>query len=149
MDLMQLGAQLLSETMGINADNQTVSSALTSVLGGSNGNVDLAGLASKMASSGELGNIVQSWLGDGANSAISADSIMGLFGENQCPYTYGFAYVVLDVTHNGRAPAVPYQHHLAVGRSHRQEMLHRFFRALVEGLGRPIPLSHLNTKHQF
>jgi uncharacterized protein YidB (DUF937 family) len=45
--------------------------------------VDLAGIVSKMASNGDLGNIVNSWLGDGANSAISAESLLGRLGENQ------------------------------------------------------------------
>jgi len=44
---------------------------------------DLAGLASKMASSGELTSLVSSWLGDGGNSAISADGILGLLGESR------------------------------------------------------------------
>ena len=83
MDIMQLGTQLLSEKLGLQVDSATISSALTSLLGDSQGNIDFAGLASKMASSGELGNIVSSWLGDGANSAISADSIMGLLGNKE------------------------------------------------------------------
>jgi len=83
MDILQLGAQLLSEKLGLEIDADTITSALSSLLGDGQGNIDLAGLASKMASSGELGGLVSSWLGDGANSAISADSIMGLLGENQ------------------------------------------------------------------
>lgn len=81
MDLIQLGAQLLSEKLGLQVDSNTVSSALANLLGDGQGNVDLAGLASKMASSGQLGSIVSSWLGDGANSSISADSILSLLGE--------------------------------------------------------------------
>ena len=81
MDLLQLGSQLLSDKMGLDVDPNTVSSALSGLLGGSDGTIDFAALASKMASSGELGNIVSSWLGDGANSAISADSLLGLFGD--------------------------------------------------------------------
>jgi uncharacterized protein YidB (DUF937 family) len=59
-----------------------VSSALTGLLGGSAGTIDFAGLATKMASSGELGNIVSSWLGDGANSSISADNILSMLGDS-------------------------------------------------------------------
>ena len=81
MDLLQLGTQLLSDQLGPEVDPSNISSALTGLLGGSGGKIDFAALASKMASNGELGNIVSSWLGDGANSAISADSIMGLFGD--------------------------------------------------------------------
>ena len=82
MDIMQQGTQLLSDKLGLQLDADTVSSALSSLLGGSGGNIDFAGLASKMASSGELGNIVSSWLGDGANSSISAESILGMLGNS-------------------------------------------------------------------
>jgi uncharacterized protein YidB (DUF937 family) len=82
MDLMQIATQLLSDKLGLQLDNATVSSALSSLLGDGQGGVDFASLAGKMASSGELGNIVSSWLGDGANSSISADSIMGLLGDS-------------------------------------------------------------------
>ena len=83
MELNDLCAQLLSEKLGLQVDSEAVGSAMGSLLGDGQGNVDLAGLASKMASSGELGNIVSSWLGDGANSAISPDSIKELLGEGQ------------------------------------------------------------------
>lgn len=83
MDLLELGTSLLNDQLGLQVDPATVTAALGKLLGDGQGNVDLAGLASKMASSGELGNIVSSWLGDGANSAISADSILGLLGEGE------------------------------------------------------------------
>jgi uncharacterized protein YidB (DUF937 family) len=82
MDINELGAQLLSEKLGVQLDNETISQALSSLLGDGQGGIDLAGLASRMASSGELGNILNSWLGDGANDAISADSLLQLLGEN-------------------------------------------------------------------
>ncbi len=83
MDILQVGAEHLSKQLGLNVDTQTIMSALSGLLGDGSGNLDLAGLAGKMASSGELGNLVNSWLGDGANSPISPESILGLFGENK------------------------------------------------------------------
>ena len=82
MDLMQLGTQLLSEKLGLQVDANTVSSALSGLLGDGQGNVDFASLATKIASSGELGNVLNSWLGDGANQAISPDSILSLLGSS-------------------------------------------------------------------
>ncbi len=82
MEIVQMGAQLLADKLGLQVDADTIASALSSLLGDGQGNIDLAGLAGKMASSGELGSIVNSWLGDGANSAISADNILGLLGES-------------------------------------------------------------------
>jgi len=82
MDLMQLGTQLLSEQLGLQVDANTVSSALSGLLGDGQGSVDFAGLATKIASSGELGNVLNSWLGDGANQAISPESILSLLGDS-------------------------------------------------------------------
>lgn len=83
MDIMQLGASLLSEKLGINLDVDQITSALSGLLGDQNGQIDFAGLAGKMASSGELKNIIGSWLGDGANAPISADSLMNILGSDK------------------------------------------------------------------
>lgn len=83
MDILEMGAQMLSEKLGLQLDTATVKSALSSLLGDGQGGIDIAGLASKMAASGDLGDIVGSWLGDGGNASISADSIMSLLGSGQ------------------------------------------------------------------
>ena len=83
MDLIQLATQLITDKLGLQVDQSTVSNALSSLLGDGSGNVDLAGLAGKMTASGGLGSIVESWLGDGANAGISAGDILGLLGERQ------------------------------------------------------------------
>jgi uncharacterized protein YidB (DUF937 family) len=83
MDLLKLGSQLLTESLGQQSGGADLEGALSSLLGGGDGGVDLASLVGNMTSNGELGDIVSSWLGDGANSPISADKLMGLFGEEQ------------------------------------------------------------------
>ncbi len=83
MDIVQYAAQLLSDNLGVDVDPATLSSSLSQLLGDGQGSIDLAGLASRIGSSGELSTLLSSWLGDGANSPISADSIMGILGESQ------------------------------------------------------------------
>lgn len=83
MDLIQMGASMLSEKLGIDLDPNAIAPALAGLLSDSNGNIDFAGIAGKMASSGELKAIVGTWLGDGANAPISADSIMSIFGSDE------------------------------------------------------------------
>lgn len=83
MDILKMGAQMLSEKLGLQLDTATIESALSSLLGDGQGGIDIAGLASKMATSGDLGGIVSSWLGDGGNASISADSIMSLLGSGK------------------------------------------------------------------
>lgn len=81
MDLMKLGTELLSEKLGSGVDGDSLTSALSGLLGGSDGNIDVAGLASKMSANADLGDVLGSWLGDGENSPISADKIAGLLGD--------------------------------------------------------------------
>lgn len=83
MDILEMGAKLLGDKLGSNLDVSSIGSALGGLLANEAGELDLAGLAGKMASSGELGGIISSWLGDGANDAISAESIMGIFGSDK------------------------------------------------------------------
>lgn len=83
MDIIELGAKILSEKLGVNLDPATIAPALSGLLSNSGGELDLAGIATKMASSGDLSSIVGSWLGDGGNAAISADSVMSIFGSDK------------------------------------------------------------------
>ena len=83
MDILKTGAEMLMQKLGTSVDTDTMMSALTGLLGDGKGGVDLAALASKMMSSGDLGKLVNSWLGDGANEAISPASMMSLLGENK------------------------------------------------------------------
>ena len=83
MDILETGASLLSQKLGLDLDASAVTSALSGLLANQSGQLDLGALAGKMASSGELSSVIGSWLGDGANQAISADSIMSIFGSDK------------------------------------------------------------------
>lgn len=83
MNLLQTAAELLISKLGPsigNLDLSTVQSALGSLLGGSDGQLDLAALVSKF-SGDDLVSLAQSWLGDGANSAVSPDQILSVLGD--------------------------------------------------------------------
>ncbi len=81
MEIIELGAQLLSETMGLDLPREQVAGALNKLLSDGSGSLDLAGLASQFAASGGLAAVVGSWLGDGPNAGISANDILSLFGD--------------------------------------------------------------------
>ena len=83
MDLLQMGAQMLRDQLGLDIDASTIQSALSSLMGDGQGGLDVQSLVSQLSSSGNLGSLVQSWLGDGANLPISVDDVMGFFGENK------------------------------------------------------------------
>jgi uncharacterized protein YidB (DUF937 family) len=83
VNITETAAQLLSKTLGLSVDAETIASGLKSLLGENGDNIDLAGIASRMASNGNLGGILESWLGDGGNASIGADDILALFGEDK------------------------------------------------------------------
>ena len=83
--LLQLGASVIQQnsdqaTTGLGADQ--LASALGNLLGGAGGNPDFGQLLSKMQAGG-LGNIVASWLGNGANAAVSPDALTALLGSDK------------------------------------------------------------------
>ena len=83
MDILQLGADLLSEKLGLSVDKATIQEALGSLMGDGKGGIDLQGLVAKLSSNGNLGSMVSSWLGDGGNLPISAEDVSGLFGQDK------------------------------------------------------------------
>ena len=80
MNILDAGAQILQEQLGLNVDTQTVQSALSALLGDGQGNIDIAALASQFAASGGLADMVNSWLGDGGNAPLSTDTVMDVLG---------------------------------------------------------------------
>ena len=58
MDIMKMGTELLSNSLGGSADAGQASEALSGLLDGSGG---LGALAAKMASSGDLSSVVAGW----------------------------------------------------------------------------------------
>ncbi len=84
-DLLVQAAKTFTANAGSSGgglDLNTVVSALAGLLSGPDGKIDLAGLLSNMNGSG-LMSMAASWLGDGGNEAISAENILGLFGDTK------------------------------------------------------------------
>jgi uncharacterized protein YidB (DUF937 family) len=83
MDLLATGAQLLSSRLGLDIDTDSIARALQNLLGDGEGNLDIAGLARRFASEGGLQDALHSWLGDGENASISADTILSILGRGE------------------------------------------------------------------
>lgn len=92
-DLIKMGASAfikskLSGDNGSNLDSGLLTSALSGLLGGGNsdsesgGGLDIGSILSNM-SSGDLGNIAKSWLGDGENESISTDQVTDILGSDK------------------------------------------------------------------
>ena len=79
--ILNMGASLIqnnSDDATTGLDINAISSALGNLIGGENG-IDLSNIVSKLSENG-LGDIVASWLGNGENLPISAESITDLLG---------------------------------------------------------------------
>lgn len=83
MDILEIGTDLIKKQFGINIDSSIISEALSGLLGGKGGQIDVSELVSKLMAGGGLENIVQSWLGDGQNDTISTDQITDFFGSGK------------------------------------------------------------------
>ena len=82
--ILNMGANLIQNnsddaTTGLDIDS--ISSALGNLIGGENG-IDLSSIVSKLSENG-LADIVASWLGNGENLPISAESITDLLGADK------------------------------------------------------------------
>lgn len=88
VELLKMGAQMFinskqSGDAGSGLDMNNLISAFSSLTGGgSSGGFDLGSLVSNMTAGG-LGDIAQSWLGDGDNANVSPDQVTNMFGADK------------------------------------------------------------------
>lgn len=79
MDIMNLAKGMLAQKLGGNSD--AIGGVLNSLIGGGD-SADVGGLVETLKAKG-LGNVAESWLGDGENEDISADQLKDVLGEDQ------------------------------------------------------------------
>lgn len=89
VELLKLGAKMFinskqSGNAGSGLDIGALTSALSSLAGEGRGDAgfDLGSLLSKM-NSGGLGDVAQSWLGDGDNAHVSPDQVTNMLGADK------------------------------------------------------------------
>lgn len=80
MDILQMGVELLKNSMGGQGNQNTdaISGVLQKLIG-SGDQLDIAGMVSTMQSGG-LASVANSWLGDGGNDVISENQIREVVG---------------------------------------------------------------------
>ena len=84
-DLLKMGANMIQNSHNestSNIDTNSITNALSSILGGTNEEIDLSSIISNVANSG-LGDVVSSWIGSGDNESIDTDGISNLLGEDK------------------------------------------------------------------
>ena len=83
MDLMSLAQQLITQKLGDNTNTDAISSAIQGLFSNENGDFDISSIVASLSQNGGLASIVSSWLGDGENMPIDADTIASLFGNDK------------------------------------------------------------------
>ncbi len=79
MDIKSIAMKLIAQKMGGNSAQ--MSGVLGSLIGQGN-EMDIGGLVSGLKEKG-LGNVADSWLGDGENAEISADQLKDVLGADK------------------------------------------------------------------
>ncbi|MDH3692286.1 MAG: YidB family protein [Gammaproteobacteria bacterium] len=82
MDFMDIATKMLGDKLGGGGgDADALKGVLGKLIGGGD-SLDLAGLVGGLKDKG-LGDIADSWLGDGENADISADQVKDLIGDDK------------------------------------------------------------------
>jgi len=82
MDLKSMAIKMVMQKMG-GGDEGAIGNALSGLLGGgSDGDLDIGGLVGKFAG-GDTANAAKSWLGDGANEAVSGEQVSNALGQDK------------------------------------------------------------------
>lgn len=79
MDMKSIAAGMLAQKLGI---NQSMVGGIMDKLVGGGDKMDVAGLVGSMKDKG-MGDVADSWLGDGANQSVSADQLKDVLGAEQ------------------------------------------------------------------
>jgi len=79
MDLMNLAKGMLAQKLG--GDNAAIGGVLNSLIGGGE-SADIGGLVNGLKEKG-LGDVAESWLGDGENKDVSADQLKEVLGAEE------------------------------------------------------------------
>ena len=105
MDIMQIGVQLLQSKLGSNIQTSDIASALSGLLGGDN--FDIGSLISKIQGNSGLASMAASWVGDGANSAMSGSQVMDIFGKDKVSEFASKLNIDEGTASNGLADMLP------------------------------------------
>lgn len=82
MNVIEIAGQIFMEKIGGNGDRENIVSALSGLLAGSDGNIDIMGLISKFQSGG-IASLISSGLGGGDSGPVPSAQLTEVFGEQK------------------------------------------------------------------
>lgn len=83
MDLMSVAQGLIGDKLGGDVSNDMIATALKSLFGDGSGGLDMSSIMSTIGGNGDLTAALGSWLGDGENMPISAQTVSSMFSSDQ------------------------------------------------------------------
>lgn len=108
-DIIQIGAQLFQSKLdkdGDGIDIGDITSALTGLVSGDDGNVDMGSIMSNL-NAGGLVSLATSWLGDGDNAEIAPEQVKDIFGSDKISEFAGKLGLDEDSALSGLTSAIP------------------------------------------
>ncbi len=108
-DIMQIGAQLFQSKLdkdGDGLDIGDITSALTGLVSGDDGNIDISSIVSSL-NAGGLMSLASSWLGDGDNEEIAPEQVTEIFGSEKISEFAGKLGLDEGSALNGLTEAIP------------------------------------------
>ena len=84
-ELFRMGAELIqnnSDDATTSLDMDAIGDALSGILGGEDGSLDLSSLATKL-SDGNFGDMISSWFGNGENMPLDIEQVSELLGSEK------------------------------------------------------------------
>ncbi|ADV46839.1 YidB family protein [Nitratifractor salsuginis] len=107
--LLQLGASMIknnSDEATSGLDTDAISGALSKVFGGEGGDLDLGALVQQFAKGG-LGDLVQSWLGEGQNAPVDPEQLESALGSEKVEAFAQELGISVESARKALADAVP------------------------------------------
>lgn len=108
MDLLKLAMDVFQNKLGAQGKDLDINALQSALLGllGDGSNINLSELVKKF-SSGDLASIASSWLGDGANSDLSLDSLTSVLGSDKLQAFASAINVSPDSANQALAQTIP------------------------------------------
>jgi uncharacterized protein YidB (DUF937 family) len=83
MNIANIAQELISNNLSGDADGSAITQGMDLLFGGENGGFDINNIISSVSSNEALGSVLGSWLGDGDNMSIDADTIGYIFSSDK------------------------------------------------------------------
>ena len=108
-DIVKIGTDLFQSKLGDSAgevDQNSIADALKGLISNEDGGLDLSNILSSITS-GDVGSIISSWMGDGENDPVDGSQLTEILGEDKVNQFAEKLGVDTDTALSGLSDAIP------------------------------------------